>query len=84
MGTEILPEDLGSEVDKLKRQLQVVSKRISTMILENAPSYSARMKDVSEIQEDLDQALHVVERVRRLVCFLVGCIPASLMVGNHS
>lgn len=63
--TELLPEDLTREVDKLKRQLQVVSKRISAMILENSPSYSAQLKHVDDIHGELGDVLSIVVRIRR-------------------
>lgn len=65
--TELLPEDLTREVDKLKRQLQVVSKRISAMILENSPSYSAQLKHVDDIHGELGDVLSIVVRIRRFI-----------------
>ncbi|VDM47536.1 unnamed protein product [Toxocara canis] len=62
---ELLPEDITCEVDKLKRQLQVVSKRISAMILENSPSYSAQLKHVDNIHGELGDVLNTVVRIRR-------------------
>ncbi|MCP9258907.1 hypothetical protein DINM_001377 [Dirofilaria immitis] len=51
MNRSILPEDLTGEMDKLKQQLQVVSKRVSTMIMQDWPSYSSQLKDIDEIQK---------------------------------
>lgn len=62
---DILPEDLGREMDKLKQQLQVVSRRISAMIMENSPSYSAQLKDIDAIQGNLDDVLSLIRNMRR-------------------
>ncbi|VDK76141.1 unnamed protein product [Onchocerca ochengi] len=65
MNRDILPEDLTEERNKLKQQLQVVSKRVSAMIMQNWPSYSSQLKDISEIQKDLDNILSVIQNMRK-------------------
>uniref|UniRef100_A0A915PU62 Syndetin n=1 Tax=Setaria digitata TaxID=48799 RepID=A0A915PU62_9BILA len=62
---DILPEDLIGEMDKLKQQLQIVSKRVSAMIIQDSPSYSSQLKDIDEIQVDLDNILLVIQDMRR-------------------
>ncbi|VDK71144.1 unnamed protein product [Litomosoides sigmodontis] len=64
MDRDILPEDLTREMDKLKQQLQVVSKRVSAMIMKDWPSYSSQLKDIDEIQTDLDNILSVMQNIR--------------------
>ncbi|VDN49784.1 unnamed protein product [Gongylonema pulchrum] len=58
-------EDLGGEMEKLKQQLQVVSKRISALIVQNSPSYSAQLKDIGEMQTSLSSILSAVQNIRR-------------------
>ncbi|EFO24917.2 hypothetical protein LOAG_03569 [Loa loa] len=65
MDRDILPEDLTGEMDKLKQQLQVVSKRVSAMIMQDWPSYSSQLKDIGEIQKDLDSILSVMKNMRK-------------------
>uniref|UniRef100_A0A0R3RYK8 Vps54_N domain-containing protein n=1 Tax=Elaeophora elaphi TaxID=1147741 RepID=A0A0R3RYK8_9BILA len=65
MDRNILPEYLTGEMDKLKQQLQVVSKRVSAMIMQDWPSYSSQLKDISEIQKDLDNILSVMQNMRK-------------------
>lgn len=69
MDRDIVPEDLTRKMDKLKQQLQVVSKRVSTMILRDWPSYSSQLKDIDEIQKDLDNILSIMQNIRELVFF---------------
>lgn len=71
MDRDILPEDLIGEMDKLKQQLQVVSKRVSAMIMQDWPSYSSQLKDIGEIQKDLDSILSVMQNMRKLVFFYI-------------
>ncbi|CAG9540717.1 unnamed protein product [Cercopithifilaria johnstoni] len=61
----ILPEDLTGEMDKLKQQLQVVSKRVSAMIMQDWPSYSSQLKGIGEIQKDLDNILSAMQDMRK-------------------
>ncbi|VDK42415.1 unnamed protein product [Anisakis simplex] len=63
---DLLPVDITREMERLKRQLQVVSKRISAMILENSPSYSAQLKHVDDIHSELADVLNIVMRIRGL------------------
>lgn len=65
MGADILPEDLTGEMDKLKQQLQVVSKRVSEVIMQDWPSYSSQLEDIAEIQKDLDSILLVMQNMRK-------------------
>ncbi|EJW85892.1 hypothetical protein WUBG_03197 [Wuchereria bancrofti] len=65
MGADILPEDLTGEMDKLKQQLQVVSKRVSEVIMQDWPSYSSQLEDIAEIQKDLNSILLVVQNIRK-------------------
>ncbi|KAK6100470.1 hypothetical protein QQG55_0790 [Brugia pahangi] len=65
MGADILPEDLTGEMDKLKQQLQVVSKRVSEVIMHDWPSYSSQLEDIAEIQKDLDSILLVMQNMRK-------------------
>ncbi|KAL4002076.1 hypothetical protein ACH3XW_1980 [Acanthocheilonema viteae] len=65
MDRDILPEDLTGEINKLKQQLQVVSKRVSEMIVQDWPSYSSQLKDIDEIQKDLDNILSVMQEMRK-------------------
>lgn len=69
MDRDILPEELSEEMDKLKQQLQVVSKRVSAMIMQDWPSYSSQLKDIGEIQKHLDNILCVIQSIRKLVFF---------------
>lgn len=92
MVKDILPEDLTREMDKLKQQLQVVSKRLSAMIMRDLPTYSSQLKDIDEIQKDLDSIISVIQSVRKLVffpmssflfiCFIPGvwCPTMSVMI----
>ncbi|MFH4983548.1 hypothetical protein AB6A40_010257 [Gnathostoma spinigerum] len=67
-GPELLPEDLMREMDRLKHQLHVVSKRISSMIVENSPSYSAELERVDNIQGDLTDVIDTVSMIRKNLC----------------
>uniref|UniRef100_A0A158R3U5 Vps54_N domain-containing protein n=1 Tax=Syphacia muris TaxID=451379 RepID=A0A158R3U5_9BILA len=60
----LMPEAVASEVEKLKSQLQVVSKCISAKIIENSPSYSAQLKDVDEIQDEIKGIVCTVSSIR--------------------
>ncbi|VDN04147.1 unnamed protein product [Thelazia callipaeda] len=64
MDTDLLPEDISGEMEKLKQQLQVISKRISAMIMQNSPSYSTQLKDIGEIRENLGDILSIIQDMR--------------------
>ncbi|VDN50982.1 unnamed protein product [Dracunculus medinensis] len=65
LNLELLPEDLMREMDLLKRQLQVVSKRISSMIIANSVSYSTQLKNIDGIHDDLTSLIQTIAEIRR-------------------
>ncbi|CAD6190376.1 unnamed protein product [Caenorhabditis auriculariae] len=52
---EMCYEDISREHLRLKSQLQVVSKRISNLIMQKSPSYGAQISDMEKIRQDLIQ-----------------------------
>ena len=58
-------DDLESERVKLKAQLQVVSKKISELIMEKSPSYSKQMEEFDIIRDDLKELLQDVKIIRK-------------------
>ncbi|TKR68429.1 hypothetical protein L596_024418 [Steinernema carpocapsae] len=49
---------------RLKRQLQVVSKKISALILANSPSYSAQMDQISQMRSEVGSIVETVSAIR--------------------
>ncbi|GMS89946.1 hypothetical protein PENTCL1PPCAC_12121, partial [Pristionchus entomophagus] len=63
-------DDVDRERVRLKSQLLVVSKKISTLILEKAPSYSSQMDDMASIRSELVEVVKKVQTVRK---YLAEC-----------
>ena len=57
--------DINTERRKLREQLSVVSKKVSTLILENHPSYAAELQKVTEVQRMLSDVYGSCRKVRR-------------------
>ncbi|GMT20047.1 hypothetical protein PFISCL1PPCAC_11344, partial [Pristionchus fissidentatus] len=68
--------DVDRERVRLKSQLLVVSKKISTLILEKAPSYSSQMDDMAVIRSEL---VEVIARVHTR-----GLYPLAIRVCNEA
>ncbi|KAK0417574.1 hypothetical protein QR680_013088 [Steinernema hermaphroditum] len=49
---------------RLKRQLQVVSKKVSALIVANAPSYSAQMERISQMRSEVGAVVEIVSAIR--------------------
>lgn len=82
--SSLMPDALNSEVKKLKKQLQVVSKRISTKIMENSPSYSAKLQDVDEIQNELSGVIATVSTIRNNLGVAKGeCRKSLEIIANY-
>uniref|UniRef100_A0A914VNQ4 Vacuolar protein sorting-associated protein 54 n=1 Tax=Plectus sambesii TaxID=2011161 RepID=A0A914VNQ4_9BILA len=56
--------DINTERRKLREQLSVVSKKVSTLILENHPSYAAELQKVTEVQRMLSDTFDLCKRAR--------------------
>ena len=67
---EKLPEQLTveyllDEQQKYKRQLVVVSRKVSELILKNQPSYAQELERVTQLLSDLSQAIQVCTKARQ-------------------
>ncbi|KAK5980330.1 hypothetical protein GCK32_010245, partial [Trichostrongylus colubriformis] len=62
---ELRLEDVDRERMRLKSQLQVVSKRISTLIMEKSPSYTAQIEDMDSIKDSLKELVCKIRVIRR-------------------
>ncbi|XP_077554046.1 vacuolar protein sorting 50 [Haemaphysalis longicornis] len=61
----------------LKRQLAVVSKRVSDLILQNQSWYTLELQRVTELQDSLDEACSVCIRGRRSLACSLGELSVS-------
>ncbi|CAI4230542.1 unnamed protein product [Auanema sp. JU1783] len=61
---EVYLEDLDRERMRLKHQLQVVSKRISILIMEKSPSYNRQLSEIDNIRTDLSVLIGDVSTIR--------------------
>ncbi|PIO53625.1 hypothetical protein TELCIR_25034, partial [Teladorsagia circumcincta] len=65
LGIELRLEDVDSERLRLKSQLQVVSKKISTLIMEKSPSYNGQIEDMDCIRDSLKELVCKIRVIRR-------------------
>ncbi|KJH52512.1 hypothetical protein DICVIV_01358 [Dictyocaulus viviparus] len=63
--TDLHIEDVDRECMCLKSQLQVVSKKISTLIMEKSPSYNAQIEDMDEIKDCIEELVRKIRAIRR-------------------
>ncbi|VDL81783.1 unnamed protein product, partial [Nippostrongylus brasiliensis] len=64
-GIDLRLEDVDRERLRLKSQLQVVSKKISTLIMEKSPSYNAQIEDMDCIRDSLKELVCKIRVIRR-------------------
>ncbi|KAK6054314.1 hypothetical protein COOONC_08180 [Cooperia oncophora] len=64
-GIELRLEDVDRERLRLKSQLQVVSKKISTLIMEKSPSYNGQIEDMDCIRDSLKELVCNIRVIRR-------------------
>ncbi|CAJ0600446.1 unnamed protein product [Cylicocyclus nassatus] len=64
-GIDLVLEDVVRERLRLKSQLQVVSRRISTLIMEKSPSYGSQLDDMDSIRDSLKDLVVLVRTIRR-------------------
>ncbi|VDO59071.1 unnamed protein product [Haemonchus placei] len=73
-GLELRLEDIDRERMRLKSQLQVVSKKISTLIMDKSPSYNAQIEDMDSIRDSLNELVCKIVMIRRA---LAGALAQS-------
>ncbi|VDP39390.1 unnamed protein product [Heligmosomoides polygyrus] len=64
-GIDLRLDDIDRERLRLKSQLQVVSKKISTLIMEKSPSYGTQIDDMDCIRGSLKELISRIREVRR-------------------
>lgn len=67
LGIEFEIDELERERFKLKRQLQVVSKKVSLLIMKNSLGFSSQVKHYSLIQHEASGVVESIRRIRRLL-----------------
>ncbi|GMR42942.1 hypothetical protein PMAYCL1PPCAC_13137 [Pristionchus mayeri] len=78
-------DDVDRRRVRLKSQLLVVSKKISTLILEKAPSYSSQMDCMASIRTELAEVVQRVQSVRKYLdeCRRKSSYGLSVLVVNR-
>uniref|UniRef100_A0A915DWA2 Vacuolar protein sorting-associated protein 54 N-terminal domain-containing protein n=1 Tax=Ditylenchus dipsaci TaxID=166011 RepID=A0A915DWA2_9BILA len=64
LGVEFELDELERERFKLKRQLQVVSKKVSSLIMKNSLTFSTEVKHYSQIQAEADTIVQLIKQIR--------------------
>ncbi|ETN80969.1 hypothetical protein NECAME_08818 [Necator americanus] len=64
-GFDLRSEDVLRERMRLKSQLQVVSRKISTLIMEKSPSYGTQLEDLDNIRDSLKELIRLIHTIRR-------------------
>jgi hypothetical protein len=65
IGTELELDELESERFRLKRQLQVVNKKISGLISKNSSAFSSQVEHYAMISAESHEILHSIIDIRR-------------------
>ncbi|KAJ1373912.1 hypothetical protein KIN20_036457 [Parelaphostrongylus tenuis] len=63
-GFDLHLEDVDSERMRLRSQLQVVSKKISTLIMEKSPSYNTQIEDMDSINISIRDLVRGIRTIR--------------------
>ncbi|KAL6728745.1 hypothetical protein Aduo_010484 [Ancylostoma duodenale] len=63
-GIDLRLEDVVRERMRLKSQLQVVSRKISTLIMEKSPSYGSQLEDLDSIRDSLKELISLISTIR--------------------
>ncbi|VDM63787.1 unnamed protein product [Angiostrongylus costaricensis] len=63
-GIDLHIEDVDCERVRLRSQLQVVSKKISTLIMEKSPSYNAHIEDMDSINASIRELVRSIRTIR--------------------
>lgn len=65
LGEEFELDELERERFKLKRQLQVVSKKVSALIMKNSMEFSSQVQHYSIIQKEAHEIVHMIASIRK-------------------
>ncbi|KAH7726604.1 Protein VESA-1 [Aphelenchoides avenae] len=84
LSSEFEIDELERERFKLKRQLQVVSKRVSALITKNSSAFNEQVQNYAQVQEEAGRMVEVVTGIREaLGGELRRCQNAMAIVANN-
>ena len=66
-GPRLEMDQLEQERFKLKRQMQVISKKITASIIKNSFEYNKNVENYDKIQKDAEELLHLIRELRRKI-----------------
>nr|CAD2165732.1 unnamed protein product [Meloidogyne enterolobii] len=62
-------EDLQKEIFKLKKQMQLVSRKITSFVAKNSLEFNKNVENLDVIQKEAETLLNLIKQLRRLVTF---------------
>lgn len=65
LSVEFEIDELERERFKLKRQLQVVSKKVSSLIMKNSMAFSSQVKHYAMVQDETSSVVETITGIRR-------------------
>uniref|UniRef100_A0A915M255 Vacuolar protein sorting-associated protein 54 N-terminal domain-containing protein n=1 Tax=Meloidogyne javanica TaxID=6303 RepID=A0A915M255_MELJA len=73
-------EDLQKEIFKLKKQMQLVSRKITSFVAKNSLEFNKNVENLDVIQNEAEALLNLIKQLRRLVTFCRKKCRASSIV----